>query len=177
MNKQRLEKLSILPGMVRHAPGPVGGAPFPVDMDRVLGDLNSTFNPLHQDFMLDFHVSGAHDGYVYLSIALPEGMTRVFVSFLESMSGFFRFIDVKARSAFAQGKTVDPAEVEKRERLQTDFRQECCSLFNGIISQGQTVKDAAKNTNHALKVKNHVWATYEVVASVLRSAGRFRKVR
>lgn len=149
--------------------------PFSVDIDRVLYDANSLFNPLHKDFLLDFHVSGARDGYVYLSIALPEGMTKVFVSLLESMHGFFRFIDNKARIAVAEAKSVDPGEVEKKRQAQEDFRKQVCSLYDGFVGQGYAVKEAVKMTNSALKAKSHPWATYETVASVLRGSGRFRK--
>ncbi len=74
------------------------------DAERVLAEMNSSFNPLHQDFPLDFQMAGARNGYVYLSIALPEGMIRVFVSMLESLHGFFRFVDLKARVAALEGK-------------------------------------------------------------------------
>lgn len=153
------------------------GTPSPVDMDRLLFDLNRTFNPLSRDFQLSFHVSGVQDGYVCLSVALPEGMTRAFVSLLESMQGLLRCVDIKSRAAAADGKIVDPAEKERRERFQADFQDEVCILFDGFISQGHETKEAVKLTNKALKVKNHPWATHETVSSVLRAAGRFRKVR
>lgn len=153
------------------------GTPSPVDIDRLLYDLNRTFNPLSRDYQLSFHVSGVQDGCVCLSVMLPEGMTRAFVSLLESMQGLIRFIDIKSRAAAAEGKIVDTAERERRERFQAAFHDEVCSLFDGFISQGHESKEAVKLTNKALKVKNHPWANHETVSSVLRAAGRFRKVR
>lgn len=152
-------------------------APFAVDIDRLLYDLNSTFNPLGRNPSLSFQVSRVQDGCVFLSVALPEGMTRAFVSFLESMQGLIRCIDIKSRAAAAEGKIVDAAENERREDLQAAFREEVCSLFDGFISQGHESKEAVKLTNKALKGKNHPWANYEAVSSVLRAEGRFRKVR
>lgn len=67
---------------------------------------------------------------------------------------------------------VQPSQVE---RLQADFAEKVCCLFDGFRRQGLDVKEATKRTNFALKAKNEPWATYEVVASVLRAAGRFRK--
>jgi hypothetical protein len=148
-----------------------------VDIERVLFDANSLFNPLHKDFMLDFHVSGVKDGYVYLSLAVPEGMTRVFVSLLESLTGLFRCINLKTRAASARAKCVDPADVLRREGQQETFRQEVLSVFDGLIGQGLTVKDAVKRTNSALKAQGNPWATYEVVQSIVRAAGRFRTKR
>jgi hypothetical protein len=161
----------------RIAPATEEAAPFPVDISRVMFDLNSTFNPLHPDCAVDFHVSGAKDGYVFLSIALPEGMTRAFVTLLESLVGLVRVIDVKSRAAIAQKKAamVDPAELKKREDRQAAFRKRVCSLFDDFIAEGLEVNDAVKRTNQALKAKNHPWATYEMVKSTLRASGRFRK--
>lgn len=144
-------------------------------MDRLLLDVNSQFNPLRSDFLLDFHVSGARDGLVYVSFALPEGMTRVFVSFLQSMAGFFRFVDIKARSASAVVKAHDPAQRAEVERLQAAFRDEVCEIFDGFRVQGLDVKEAVKRTNSTLKARQHPWATFETVQKVLRSEGRFRR--
>lgn len=146
-----------------------------VDMDRLLLDVNSQFNPLRPECLLDFHVSGARNGFVYVSFALPEGMTRLFVSFLESMAGFFRLVDIKARSANAQVKAHDPAQREKVDSLHADFRQEVCEIYDGLIGQGVETKEAVKRTNSTLKARNHPWASFETVQKVLRSAGRFRR--
>ena len=148
-----------------------------VDIDRVLCDLNRSFNPLHQDFLLDFRVAGARDGYVYLSIALPEGMTRVFVSMLESLHGFFRFIDLKSRAAVAESKPVDPAELIKRQQEVDALKNRICSVFDEFTDQGHPIREAIKRTNAALKAENHPWANHETVSAVLRAAKRLRKRR
>ncbi|ANA40300.1 hypothetical protein [Geobacter anodireducens] len=148
---------------------------LPVDIDRLLLDVNTQFNPLRPEFLLDFHVSGAQDGLVYVSFALPEGMTRLFVSFLQSMAGFFRFVDIKARSASAIVKAHDPAELEKVEVMQKDFHKEVCEIFDQLTADGVEVKEAVRRTNSALKASGSPWATYETISSVLRSAGRFRR--
>ncbi|MBJ6750248.1 hypothetical protein [Geomonas anaerohicana] len=145
------------------------------DIDRALSQLNTTFNPLHRDFAFDFHVSKARDGYVFLSIALPEGMTRFFIQFLESMHGFFRHMDIKARSAAASRKALDPSEIAKAEARLASFRERVCSTFDFLVGQGFDVKEAVSRTNSALKAENCPWASYETVQGVLRASGRFRK--
>jgi hypothetical protein len=145
------------------------------DIDRALLQLNTMFNPLHQDFALDFHVSGAKNGYVYLSIALPEGMTRVFVQLLESMHGFFRFIDIKAKTAVATRRAVDPGAIAEAEDRHKAFKERVCSVFDAFRGQGIDPKEAISRTNAALKAENCPWATYENVTGVLRASGRFRK--
>jgi len=146
-----------------------------VDIDRALSQLNTAFNPLHQDFVLDFHVSSADNGYVYLSIALPEGMTRFFVQLLESMHGFFRFMDIKARSAVASRKAVDPSTIAEAKDRQTAFKEKVCSIFDAFRGQGVELKEAISRTNDTLKAEKSPWASYEIVVGVLRSSGRFRK--
>ena len=146
-----------------------------VDIDRALSQLNTAFNPLHQDFALDFHVSGAKNGYVYLSIALPEGMTRFFVQLLESMHGFFQCMDIKARSAVAIKNAVDPSAIAEAEDRHKSFKERVCSLFDAFRGQGMESKAAISRTNEALKAENCPWATYETVVGVLRGSGRFRK--
>lgn len=69
---------------------------------------------------------------------------------------------------------ADPDDAE-RERVK--FRDEACALFDGFRDQGLDMKEAAKRTNFALKAKKHPWAVYELVAGVLRKAGRFRKAK
>lgn len=150
-------------------------APFPVDFERVAYDVNRMFNPLHTEFALDYHVF--RDGYVFLTLALPVGMTKAFVSFLESMSGFFRFIDIKARAVSAQVKVRSPEDQAKCERLQASFREDVLSLFDGFIGQGLDAKEAVKRTNSGLKAQGNPWATYDIVLGVVRSSGRFRTKR
>jgi hypothetical protein len=67
-----------------------------------------------------------------------------------------------------------PDLVAKR---QAEFSVEVCALFDGFRKQGFDMREATKRTNHALKAKNHPWATYEVIASTIRETGRLRKVR
>ena len=62
-------------------------------------------------------------------------------------------------------------------RKQEDFRNEVCALFDGFRKQGYDQKESTKRANFALKDKRHPWATYEVIASVLRKTGRLRKAK
>ncbi|HET6420322.1 MAG TPA: hypothetical protein VFG19_09210 [Geobacteraceae bacterium] len=56
-----------------------------------------------------------------------------------------------------------------------DFRDKCCTLFDDFKRQGFDTNESIKRTNFALKAVSHPWASYEVVSTTLRSAGRFRK--
>jgi hypothetical protein len=152
-------------------------APFSADVDRLTLDLNSAFNPLHPGCQVSFQVTGVKDGYVVLSVALPEGMTRAYVALLESLGGLFRCLDIKSRSAVSQVKAYDLAERTAVSDRATAFSKKVVALFDDFIAKGNTVLDSTKLTNRALKAESHPWATYEVVAMVLRKAGKFRKKR
>lgn len=164
------------------SPGGCAGAGSPAalpsfDVGKLILNLNSAFNPLHHDCLVDYHIARVGNGYVHLTFALPEGMTRVFITLLESLSGLFRIIDTKTRSVKAQGREIDLAERERVETAQTDFVDQACSLYDKFIEDRHPMNDAVKLTNSALKAMNHPWATYEVVLNTLRKAGKLRKLR
>lgn len=149
--------------------------PLSIDIDNVICDMNRLFNPLHKDFMLDYQVQAYRDGYVLLTIALPEGMTKVFSSMLESMSGFFHFMNIKAKTVKASSLATEPAEIARREKLHYEFNRDTCKLFDDFISQGLSIKQAISLTNSALKEQMHPWANYDSIVRTLRSMGRLRK--
>lgn len=149
--------------------------PLSIDIDTVVCDMNRLFNPLHKDFVLDYQVQAYRDGYVLLTIALPEGMTKVFSSMLESMSGFFHFMHIKSKTVKASTLASDPNEIARREKFQEDFKNDTCKLFDGFIEQGMSIKQAVSLTNSTLKEQMHPWANYDAITRTLRSTGRFRR--
>jgi hypothetical protein len=95
---------------------------------------------------------------------------------LRFLSGSSKDPDPASPSPIAKAwrGVAGPDLVAKR---QAEFSVEVCALFDGFRGQGHDARESAKRTNFALKAKKHPWATYEVVADVLRQAGRFRKDR
>jgi uncharacterized protein (UPF0335 family) len=83
------------------------------------------------------------------------------------------------RSRFApeQADTRRVAVAAHADREKAKFLGEVCTIFDAFRSQGFDVKESARRTNFALKAKSHPWATYEVIADLLRKTGRFRTVR
>jgi hypothetical protein len=79
-----------------------------------------------------------------------------------------------SRPRSASRVVAGPDLVAKR---QAEFSVEVCALFDGFRKQGLDMRESTKRTNYALKDKNHPCATYEVIASVLRETGRFRRPR
>ena len=162
----------------RSTAAPGGGRaalPLSCDIDRILCDINSGFNPLHEDPLIRFHVMGTRGDFVFLTLAIPKGMLRAFTSLLDNLAGFFRFMDNKTRGVLIQEKLADLNEIEKARKVQTDFSEKVCSLYDGFIAHGLTQKEAVKRTNWALKDEKHPWANRDSVLDVLRAAGRFKK--
>jgi len=147
-------------------------APFPVDSKRLTFDLAQTFNPLAAGFGLDFRVTPARDGYVLLTLAMPEDMPRAFVALLQSLHGLMRAVDGKVRVAHAQARALDVDQIAADQQHREAFSQLCCSLFDQYRKQGVSVAEAVKAVNRALKEQRHPWATYDVVKAELRRNGR-----
>ena len=151
----------------------------PVDVGSLIYDINTSFNPLSSGFIFDYQVSEVRDGYVFLSLAVPEGMTNAFSAILQGMGGLFKFLDMKAKvkaaEKKAQARNVDPVAIAAREKSRAQFTKLCCSHYDKFIDAGHPVKDAIRLTNSALKAQEHPWAAYETVKLELQKAGRFRK--
>lgn len=156
---------------------PALSVPFQVDVERMLFNLQHAFDPLHDDYDLDFHIQRVQGGHVVLSIALPEGMLKGFVALLQSLHGFFRFTEMKARVARCEDQAFAPEVVEQRRKNQDRFQNEVCRIFDELIGQGLDAKEAVKGTNRALKAQNHPWASHATIQDVLRASGRFRSAR
>ncbi len=148
--------------------------PLPDRFQTLYGQI-SGFDPFHQDAFLDVKVTAAKDGYVLLSVAIPESLTRGFVTFLESMHNLMRCADQQAIRAVRDSRPVDVQEVELAQQRNDDFRITICSRFDALIRQGILPADAVKTINAELKAQNHPWASHEAVRSVLQSAGKFRR--
>ncbi|MDA8413808.1 MAG: hypothetical protein M0023_08465 [Desulfobacteraceae bacterium] len=146
-----------------------------VDMDNLLYNLTSAFNPLHRDCLLNYHVAAVNAQQVCMSVVMPREMLQSFSQLLESMGGFFRVVNGKARAASAIVKAHDLDKIAEREQLASDRKAGVCAIFDKLISQGHSSSDAIRLTNNALRAENNPWASRYMVESVLRSEGRLRK--
>lgn len=153
---------------------PVKAHPLPERFQALYGQI-SGFDPLHRDAFLDVTVTAAKDGYVLLSVALPEGLTRDFVTFLDAMHGLMRCADQQAVRAIRDARPVDVQEVEQIEQRGSEFRSMICARFDELTRQGSSAADAVKTINAELKAKGHPWAGHDLVRSVLSQAGKFRR--
>lgn len=154
---------------------PALSSSFLADVERTVFNMKDMFNPLHDDYALDFHVQRVDKDQVVLSIAMPEGMVRGFVPLLQSLHGFFRFAELKLRIQKSEEAAIDPREIERRKESLAKFRKYVCQIYDGLISQGLERKEAVKRTNQALKAKKHPWANRSTIEDVLRAAGKFRR--
>ncbi|KAB0669680.1 hypothetical protein F6V30_12830 [Oryzomonas sagensis] len=145
-----------------------------VDINQLLFDVSTTFNPLHQGNLFDCQAAGVRDGRYLFNVALPYDLARFFVTLMESMTSVFVLMSRKAVSSAAHLKTIDPAAIAEREQAKADFSKEVCSIYDSLIDQGFTSAEAVKRTNFALKSVSHPWATHDLVKRTLRAEGRFR---
>ena len=154
---------------------PVQAHPLPERFQALYGEISRGFDPLHRDSFLDVNVTAAKDGYVLLSVAIPETLLRGFVIFLDSMHGLMRCADQQALKALRAAAPLDLQAVEQAERRGAEFRDGICSRFDTLSRQGVSAAEAVKMINAELKAKGHPWAGHEVVRSTLSKAGKFRR--
>ena len=156
-----------------------GGRPLPdFDIPALVYRVNSTFNPFAAGSGIDCRVNQVKDGLTFYELALPSELSRFFVAFLESMTGFFRVLNVKEQHALATDlarfKAIDPQAIAERDAFKADYIARVCTTFEDLRSQGQETNEAIKGTLRALKSVSHPWATYEQIKSCLRSEGLLR---
>jgi len=148
--------------------------PLPDRFQAFYGQI-SGFDPMHRDAFLDVKVTAARDGYVLLSVALPEGLTRGFVAFLNAMQGLMRCADQQAVRAIRDARPVDLQEVEQAQHRVESFQAVICSRFDELRQQGTSPAAAVKAINAEMKAQGHPWAAHHLVRNVLSSAGKFRR--
>ena len=112
---------------------------------------------------------------VPVSFVLRHLVLRFFASPLPDLRGTALGTSHKGRFASEEAAQRRSAAAARAERETAEFEKRVCALFDDFRGQGLDMKEAAKRTNFAMKEKKHPWATYEVIASVLRKAGRFRR--
>jgi hypothetical protein len=154
------------------------GLDVPVfDLSRLVYDVGSSFNPLHMDCALQYHVEPAAGDNVLLTVCLERVQLRSFVQLLDSMHGLFRVFDGKARSVLADrnAREVDVFELQERQEVIANHREEVLALFDRFTAEGLTVSESVKATNRALKASGHPWATHALTFSTISSSGRLRK--
>lgn len=146
-----------------------------IDINGLLCNLNSAFNPLHRDCLLDYHVDMVDRQRVCLSVIMPRDALRSFTLLLESMGGFFRVVNNKARSAHAIYKVHDIDGVTARKQLASERERLVCSVFDSFREQGHSTQESIKRTNFALKSGNGSWSSRYIVEKMLRVSGRLRQ--
>lgn len=156
-----------------------GNRPLPdFDITALVYQVNSTFNPLAAGSGIDCRVSQVKDGLTFYELALPSELSRFFVAFLESMTGFFRVLNVKEQHALATDlarfKAIDPQAIAERDAFKADYVARVCTTFEELTGQGQEINEAIKGALRALKSVSHPWAIYDQVKSCLRSEGLLR---
>lgn len=147
---------------------------FSVDIERAIHLLNTTFNPSHADFALQYQVSHIQNGYEFISMAIPEGYTKGLVTVLEGLLAIFKNAHFKVRAVAAENKALSIDDQLRREQNKQESERLVCGVFDEFRNQGYSINDSISRTNAALKDKGALWVSYDIVKMILRSAGRLR---
>lgn len=152
-------------------------APLSDRIRHLTADLSRSFNPLQDECLLDFQVVDIQGERAFVLFEMPVGMTRAFVTMLDSLQGFFRLVDYRSKLMAMDIKLKDPAEEQRVEEQKDDFAKSVSDLFMTLIDRGVDSKEAVKRTNQALKEQGHPWASYDVIRSTLSSSGCLREAK
>lgn len=145
-----------------------------INIGELLYNVNSAFNPLHKDCLVDYHVEAISHCQVSLTVVLPNEMLNCFAQLLESMGGLFRVMNGKARSSSAELRVYDLEEVNSKHDAVYGFRREVCSLYDEFMSKGLGKTESIKQTNMTLKAAGSPWASLFLVEKVLREEGKLK---
>lgn len=102
-------------------------------------------------------------------VPLSYVLRHLVLRFLEEPHG-----SARPASPALRGGSVAAVNAQA-EKHKAEFEAEVCALFDTLRSEGIEPMEAAKRVNFALKAKNHPWATFDIIAGILRAQGRFRK--
>lgn len=143
-------------------------------IDRAVTSLFCDSNsPLIRQGSLDFHVMPYGKDQFILSVVIPEGMIKPTSEMLESMYGMFKFTDMKKRHFQAEEKVHDLDEIQSRKDYSDSLTQIVVQTFDELLLTGLTIRQAASETNKALKGSQYSLTLYQVDL-VLRKAGRLK---
>lgn len=149
-----------------------------VDMSRLIYDTSSAFNPLNTKSLIGFHVERIEGDLAVLNVAIPYELVRFYVSLLESMTGCFQVMRHRVKSSVAEEKvkkrTHDPVAIDLARQSREKFQKTVCALYEKNLNDGLSQNESISRTNKTLKLKEHPWATYEIIKGVLSSQGYFR---
>jgi len=150
---------------------------FALNVGHLTFDLCQSFNPLSPSCVLDYRVEPGRDGLVVVSVTMPQAFLRGYVVLLQSLTGFFRAVDVRASAERARVRAAEPERAAEAHRQREAFSVMACACFDAAIAEGLPQNEAIKAANARLKARKHPWATYAVVLQTLREAGRLKSAR
>ena len=132
------------------------------------------FHPSLPDDLLRFESAKCSNGFVALTITLPEGLLKSYLNILTSLTDFVRFLSLKAKIAQDIKTSVSPHEVAKRQEFKSSYIKQVCFVFDDFIKKGVPARKAISETNKALKNQGHVWADYYLTEHTLRQEGKLK---
>lgn len=143
------------------------------NMSRLMSEITS-LDPYRGNSLLKLEITEYRDGWIFLSLALPEGLLKPFKRLLESLLGFFVF--AAAKSGIAKSEKWEPTseEIQQQKVNQESFIKAILSHYDNLIKRKIPYRKAVSGTNRAMKELGHVHANYDFIFETLQKAGRFK---
>lgn len=120
-----------------------------------------------------FEVSPAHNGKVHLTIQIEAIHVNGFLQMLESLSGFFRIVNNKAKVALAYSRLPD--NQEKASKYYDEFVIATVETFKILRrDRSETSRELISITLRDIKEK-YPNASYDIVKQILTKSGELKK--
>lgn len=117
-------------------------------------------------------VSPTDSDLVEVTVTLPPDLFVHYIQLLESLSGFFHFVNRKSKYLQARSAAASHEYAEEAQRRITAYRSHLVKRFDHYTGQGLDRKSAVKQIAAELRAEKHPWCAPELVRSSLVAAGR-----
>jgi len=117
-------------------------------------------------------VSPADDGKINVTVTLPADLFIHYIRLLDSLSGFFQFVNRKAKIAQLQSASSLEARAKEAKKNIDQYQVKLVELFDLYSAQGLDRKSVVKQISSDLRANKHPWSSPELVRSSLVAAGR-----
>lgn len=117
-------------------------------------------------------VTPAENDQVEVTVTLPADLLVDYVRLLDSLTGFFKVVNRKAKYAMVRSEASSQKYAEEAQQRIAEYRSRLVELFDNYSAQGLDRKSAIKQIAALLRSENHPWCCPDLVRSNLVAAGR-----
>ncbi|TYP00322.1 hypothetical protein EDC39_101488 [Geothermobacter ehrlichii] len=130
--------------------------------------MNSRTRPLRNSLKVNHH----GDGFVSVTVRLPESLLNAYAHFLEALSDFFFAADRQAHIDWLKSRREKDARYQlEAKQAREQFARLVLESFDRHNAPGLSRFELLKRIAADLRVIKHPWRKYEIIRKTLVEAG------